>query len=53
LYLVEFLHTTNVPWGWPVARDVAEFEDLKEEKISWAPENPFLQEFLAYARDKL
>lgn len=52
LYLIEFLRKGDLPWEWPSIPEDVSYEDLKEEKESWSPEEPPLQEFLAYARDR-
>jgi len=52
LYLVEFLHKAELPWGWPAIPEDTDYKDLKEKKESWSPKIPPLQEFLAYARDR-
>jgi len=52
LYLIEFLHRANLPWGWPSIPEDTESEELKEEKESWSPQASPLQGFLTYTRDR-
>lgn len=52
MYLIEFLREADLPWGWPSVPQDRSFKDLMEEKNSWSPQEPPLQEFLAYARDR-
>ena len=52
LYLIEFLLTADLPWGWSTISEDTDIKQLKEERKSWVPENPSLQEFLTYARDR-
>ncbi|KAF9642456.1 kinase-like protein [Thelephora ganbajun] len=48
LYLVEFVVTEDeLPWF-----NSEDLEDLVRVKESWVPQNPFLQEFLTYVRDR-
>ena len=43
LYLTEFLHKAELPWGWLTIPEVEDYETLKE-KESWYFEEPPLQE---------
>lgn len=43
LYLTEFLHKAELPWGWLTIPEVEDYETLKE-KESWSFEEPPLQE---------
>lgn len=52
LYLIQFLHTADLPWGWPLVSEVADYSGLEKQRRHLIPENPLLQEFLAYARDR-
>ena len=52
LYLIEFLRKADLPWGWPSIPEDVSYEDLKEEKECYSPEELPLQEFLVYARDQ-
>ena len=52
LYLIEFLRKGDLPWGWSAIPEDTSYDGLREEKGSWTPDVPPLQESLVYARDR-
>ena len=52
LHLIEFLRKGDLPWGWSAIPEDTSYDGLREEKGSWSPDAPPLQESLVYARDR-